>query len=207
MNTSSTAVAPAIPAAKQVPHGARSEGYGQILRSTALIGGSSTINVAIGIFRTKAMAILLGPSGFGLFGLFSSIGDVVQNLAGMGIQNSGVRQIAEAVGTGDAIRIARTVTVLRRVAILLGTLGGAVLVALSYPIHELTFADTTHVAGVALMGSSCFSAKCRRDKVRSSRGCGESATSLALACSARCSVCYVRSARLLACATPEWFRH
>jgi antigen flippase len=155
MNSTITATAP-VAALEPATHGGRAEGYAQILRSTALIGGSSAINVAIGIFRTKAMALLLGPAGFGLLGLFSSVADVVQSLAGMGIQSSGVRQIAEAVGSNDTIRIGRTVTVLRRVAILFGALGGAVLIVFARPISQLTFGDTSHVAGVALMATVVF---------------------------------------------------
>jgi antigen flippase len=48
----------------------KKESYGQILKSSALVGGSSVLNVGIGIIRTKAMAMLLGPAGFGLFGLY-----------------------------------------------------------------------------------------------------------------------------------------
>jgi len=44
--------------------------YGQILKSSAVIGGSSMLNIAIGIIRTKAMAMLLGPSGVGLMGRY-----------------------------------------------------------------------------------------------------------------------------------------
>src|SRR6201993_2954236 len=87
--------------------------YGQILKSSALIGGSSVLNVAIGILRTKVMAILLGPAGVGLVGLYSSITDLTQSVAGMGVNSSGVRQIAEAVGSGDKERIALTAGVLR----------------------------------------------------------------------------------------------
>jgi hypothetical protein len=47
--------------------------YGQILKSSALIGGSSIINIGIRIIRTKAMALILGPSGVGLMGLYESI--------------------------------------------------------------------------------------------------------------------------------------
>ena len=39
--------------------------YVQILRSTALIGGSSGLNLLVGIVRTKAIAMLLGPAGIG----------------------------------------------------------------------------------------------------------------------------------------------
>src|SRR5258705_12491703 len=82
--------------------------YSQILKSTALIGGSSVVNIGFGIIRTKAMALFLGPGGVGLMGLYSAIADLANSLAGFGIQSSGVRQIAEAVGTGEAERIART---------------------------------------------------------------------------------------------------
>ena len=88
--------------------------YGQILKSSAMIGGSSVLNIGIGIVRTKAMALFLGPAGFGLMGLYGSIADLAQSIAGMGINSSGVRQIAEAVGSDDTQRISRTVAVLRR---------------------------------------------------------------------------------------------
>ncbi len=99
--------------------------YRQILKSSALIGGSSMMKIGIGIVRTKAMALMLGPAGFGLIGLYGSIADLAQSIAGMGINSSGVRQIAEAVGSGETGRIARTVTVLRRTSILLGIAGAA----------------------------------------------------------------------------------
>src|SRR4051812_13416014 len=75
--------------------------YGEILKSTALIGGSTVVGIFFGIIRTKAMALLLGPAGVGLMGLYASIIDVAQSLAGMGVQSSGVRQIAEASGSGE----------------------------------------------------------------------------------------------------------
>ena len=97
--------------------------HSQILKSTAIIGGASVINVLFAIVRNKAMAVLLGPQGVGLMGLYSSIADLTQTLAALGIQDSGVRQIAEAVGTGDTDRIARTATVLRWVSVALGLVG------------------------------------------------------------------------------------
>ncbi len=50
-------------------------------------------------------------------GLYGSIADVAHSIAGMGVNSSGVRQIAEAVGTGETERIARTVAVLRRTSV------------------------------------------------------------------------------------------
>src|ERR1700736_5121931 len=118
--------------------------YGQILKSSAIIGGSSGVSIAIGIVRTKAMALFLGPAGVGLMGLYSSILNLVQSIANMGINTSGVRQIAEAAGSGEAGRIGRTTVVLRRTAIVIGLLGALLLVILSRPISRLTFGSEQH---------------------------------------------------------------
>ncbi|MGH6892659.1 MAG: O-antigen translocase [Dongiaceae bacterium] len=125
--------------------------YGEILKSSALIGGSSALNIAIGIVRTKAMALMLGPGGFGLMALYGAIVDLFVSIAGMGINSSGVRQIAEAVGSGDANRISRTVTVLRRTAVVLGLSGAVLLAAFSRQVSTLTFGSDEHAEAVALL--------------------------------------------------------
>jgi antigen flippase len=145
--TAATADAPAMP-----PPG-RSSSYAQILRSSALIGGASVLNIGISVIRTKVMAILLGPAGFGVTGLYISILDLAKTFAAMGISTSGVRQIAVAVGTGDELQIARTAQVLRRTALVLGVVGALMLAALSWPVAHLTFGKqgADYVGGVALL--------------------------------------------------------
>lgn len=130
--------------------------YNQILKSSALIGGSSALNIAIGIVRTKAMAVLLGPAGFGLFGLYGSISSFTQCLAGMGVNSSGVRQIAQAAGSGNTERIAQTATVLRRTSIFLGGFGAILLVVFSRQVSTLTFATDRHAAAISLLAIAVF---------------------------------------------------
>lgn len=129
----------------------RQQSYGQILKSSALVGGSSVLNIGIGIVRTKAMAMLLGPAGFGLFGLYGSVIDLTQAVAGMGINGSGVRQIAEAVGSDNQGRIARAAAVLRRTSIVLGVVGAVLLIVFCRQISRLTFGSTQHAGAVALL--------------------------------------------------------
>jgi PST family polysaccharide transporter len=125
--------------------------YGQILKSSALIGVSSAVEIGLRIVRTKGMAILLGPSGVGLLGLYMSIADLAQTLAGMGINSSGVREIARVAGTGQAEGIGHTVRTLRRTSILLGGIGAALLVSFSTPISTLTFGGEQPASYVALL--------------------------------------------------------
>jgi antigen flippase len=130
--------------------------YGQILKSSALIGGSQVLNIGIGIVRTKAMAILLGPAGFGLFGVYGSIATLTQNVASMGVNSSGVRQIAEAVGSGDKDKISLTTAVLRRTSVVLGLIGAAFLLIFSRQVSKVTFGNPDHTSAVALLSLVVF---------------------------------------------------
>ena len=113
--------------------------YAQILKSTALIGGSSAITILLGIVRTKFAAVFLGPFGIGLMGTYVTITGAILVFAGMGLGSSGIRQIAEAAASGDDVRIARSVLTVRRMAFVLGCLGVLLLVVLAAPISMETF--------------------------------------------------------------------
>ena len=106
--------------------------------------------------RTKAIALILGGPGVGVFSLYGYVNDLTRGIAGMGINSSGVRQIAEAAGTGDAQRLARTATTLRRVAFCSGAMGALLLLALSKPVSWLTFKDYRHTGSVALLALAVF---------------------------------------------------
>ena len=127
--------------------------YGQILHSTTLIGVSSVLGIAVGIIGTKAMAVLLGPAGFGLFSIYNSIAELAQNIASMGINSSGVRQIASAVGSGDTNQIARTTSALRRTSIILGVLGALLLIGFSGPVSILTFGTDQHATAIIVLSA------------------------------------------------------
>lgn len=155
-NDNSAAAPALVEPAPSVAAGGGKSTYGQILKSSALIGGSSVLNIGIGIVRTKAMAALLGPAGFGLMSLYSSILDLAMSVAAMGINSSGVRQIAEAASSADQQRIARTAVALRRTALVLGLVGAVILAALSPQISALTFGSERHTGAVALLGLALF---------------------------------------------------
>ncbi len=96
------------------PRDAEARSFRQIIASSVVIGGSSLVNVGIGIVRTKVMALMLGPAGVGIAGLYGSIADVAVSVAGMGVNSSGVRQIADAAASDDLPRMGRTAAALSR---------------------------------------------------------------------------------------------
>jgi PST family polysaccharide transporter len=125
--------------------------YGRILQSSALMGASSAINVAVAIVRTKVLAALLGPAGLGLMGLYASIVDLAVSVAGMGVSSSGVRQIAAAAGSGDTERIYLTLRAVRVASLVLGMLGAALVAAFSAQISSMTFGSDDYALPVAVL--------------------------------------------------------
>jgi enterobacterial common antigen flippase len=83
--------------------------------------------------------------------LYGSIADLARSVAGMGINSSGVRQIAEAVGSGNEEQIARTAIVLRGTSIILGVSGALLLVLFSSLASTVTFGNDAHSGAVALL--------------------------------------------------------
>ena len=126
--------------------------YGEILKSTSLIGASSIINIAMSVVRLKVLAIFLGPAGIGLFGLYNVISDLTANLVGLGVQSSGVRQVAVALSSGDQAKVARISRVLTLTSWGLGALGAVLLVALAGPISTISFGTEARASGVMLVG-------------------------------------------------------
>lgn len=145
-----------LPGADAAPIVSSKGTYGQILRSSAIIGGSSILNVAVGMLRTKILALMLGPAGFGMLSVYGSIVTLTQAVAGMGVNSSGIRQIAAASGSGNEERIGQTAQVLRRISILLGLLGAASLIVFCRPIAKMTFGTTQHAGEVAALSIAVF---------------------------------------------------
>lgn len=93
----------------------------QILRSSAIIGGASVVNIIIGLLRVKIAALLLGPAGIGLISLLQSMLATASTIIALGFGNVGTRQISEAAGRDDTVAM-----VVARRALFWGTLGLAV---------------------------------------------------------------------------------
>ena len=126
--------------------------YRNVLKSTSLIGGASLLNILISMVRNKFVAILLGPTGIGLLGMYGQINTLISTITGMGIGSSGVRQVAEAVGSNDDELIARTVVSLRRTAWLTGSFGLLVMIAFSVPLSRMTFGSSDYARSIAVLG-------------------------------------------------------
>lgn len=130
------------------------ESYGSILKSSSIIGGAQGVNYAVGLVRTKFVAILLGPSGVGLLGLYTNLQQMLTVLAGFGVSSSAVREIAKE--SQDRRKIASKIISLRRVCWFTGLGGWLISAALCVPISRWIFEGQAPASSVALLGSVIF---------------------------------------------------
>jgi PST family polysaccharide transporter len=124
----------------------------QILRSSSLIGGASVFNILVGLVRLKAAALLLGPAGLGLIGLFQSFVSAASAVASLGMANVGTRQIAEAEAKGEEAGIAAARRALFWGTLVLAALGAAVTWAGQGAIARWLFEDETHARAIGWLG-------------------------------------------------------
>ena len=125
------------------------ESYKQIFKSTSIVGGAQILNIFIGIVRNKVIAILLGPSGVGIAGIFQSIVELVKNGTGLGINFSGVKNIAES--NTDPQKVSRTILVLRRWEFSTGLIGTLIIVFLCNFFSNYSFGNNAYTYSIALM--------------------------------------------------------
>jgi PST family polysaccharide transporter len=97
----------------------------------------------------KMVALLLGPAGVGLAGMYLNLIQTAAAIASLGISTVGVRQIARAQATGSDLEVGRTRQALFWGASALALVGGAVFWLASGLIAQVVFKDHSHAGDVA----------------------------------------------------------
>jgi PST family polysaccharide transporter len=126
--------------------------YGQILKSSSIMGGAAGISLLLGMVRTKFAAVLIGTGGIGLLANFMAIQGMVGAIAGLGLQSSAVRDIVTAVASDDKQAIGRAVLTLRRMCWLTGLLGMSAMMALSPILSQWALGSGEYTLHIALLG-------------------------------------------------------
>ncbi len=110
-----------------------------ILRSFSILGSLQLFNIFINILRSKIIAVFLGPSGIGVFGLISSSLGVVSGVSNFGLSISAVRNVTEANSTGDPLYLRNTLYIIKKVAWTTGMIGLFMTVIFSRKLSEIAF--------------------------------------------------------------------
>jgi len=123
----------------------------QILKSTGLLGSVQLVNIIVGMIRVKFLAVLLGPVGVGISGIYQTTISLISSATGFGIGFSGVREIASAAATGDTNKVTRTYTTIYRWAWATGILGAVVAILFSRSLSIFAFGDESYTWGIRIL--------------------------------------------------------
>jgi len=123
--------------------------YKNIFKATSLFGGVQVIDVFINLVRGKIIAVLLGPAGMGLNGLFLSSVSMINNIAGLGLNYSAVRDISKS---RDIEKLSRTLKIFRRWLFGSALLGLISVVSLSPLLSRFAFKSGEYTWAFMLLG-------------------------------------------------------
>jgi PST family polysaccharide transporter len=121
-------------------HSGRSSLSGQVLKVMGIFSGVQVITILCSIIRTKFVAILLGPTGIGLFGIYNSVIDTISAISQVGTGTGVIRAIAVTPRKA----LPRIIAIVRRWSWGLGLLSTLVTLGLSPWLSRFTFGDEEH---------------------------------------------------------------
>lgn len=114
----------------------------KILKVIGVFSGAEAFNILCSVIKMKLVSVWLGATGVGLFGIFANSIDTVSILTGLGLRQSGVREIAVSRNSRELLK--KSVALLRSWA-LLGGIAGAVAISFISPLLSLWFfGDYSH---------------------------------------------------------------
>lgn len=125
--------------------------YRSIASSNFLFGSVQIFNIIIGIIRSKLVAILLGPTGMGIMGLFNSTIDLIKSVSNMGLQTSAVRDVSLASDTNNISKIALVSKVLSRMVWCTGILGTLLMLIFAPQLSNFSFNSQQYVPQIRIL--------------------------------------------------------
>ena len=127
------------------------------MKATSIFGGVQVFTILISIIRSKFIAILLGPTGMGISGLFNATISLVGSLSNFGLGLSAVKNVAAADSTGNPVRVAVVIKVLKRLVWITGLIGSIFTIIFSGWLSEITFGNREYtIAFIWLSATMLF---------------------------------------------------
>lgn len=126
--------------------------YKKIIRASSLFGFVQVGNILIAIVRSKVLALLVGPAGYGIFGLLNSTADLIRMATGFGLETSSVKIISESAQ--DAEQLQEKASVVLRLTIYTGIIGTLIAIVFSKYFSILVFGDISKTFAIIFIAIS-----------------------------------------------------
>lgn len=116
--------------------------YRQILKVTSIFGGIQFFNIILGIIRTKAIAIFIGPAGIGIISVLNSTIDLLVRITSCGLETSAVRDVA--CNEENTQKLSNIVQIINRISFITGLIGFIITLLFSEKLSILTFGNSDY---------------------------------------------------------------
>ena len=126
--------------------------YRSIFKATSLFGGVQVFNIIITVIRAKVVAILLGTEGMGLNGLFLNTTALIQNITGLGLNQSAIKNIAQANASNNKEEVAKVISVFRKLIWFTALLSLAVAILMGNQLSLWVFGSAEHTWSFRILG-------------------------------------------------------
>lgn len=123
--------------------------YKNILKSTGLIAVVQIVQLFFGLIRNKVIALALGTNGFGIWGLYQTYIEMLSSFSTLGIDQSGVREIAKKSSNSD--NLGKSIFILRRTLLVISLFMSLISVVFSKSISISLFGTEKHYYGVIIV--------------------------------------------------------
>lgn len=130
-------------------------GAKNIIKNSSIIAVAQVIQIIFGVMRTKIIALILGPTGVGISGLYQSAIQLISSFSGLGLSQSIVKSVAES-SNNDIDKqkdVINTSLVLVSIIALLGVIFTLVF---SKIISLYTFGNEDYSTGISILSVCVF---------------------------------------------------
>ncbi|MBF5027131.1 oligosaccharide flippase family protein [Planobacterium oryzisoli] len=130
--------------------------YKIILKTTGLFASLRVLSILINIATSKLIAVLVGASGIGLYGIYTNALSLITTISDLGVSKSSIRNIAKAEGTGNKSEVEKTISLVSQIIYITGAIGSIITILLSYQISKWSFGDSSYWLSFVLLGICVF---------------------------------------------------
>ena len=96
------------------------------------------------MIKSKILAILIGTSGYGIYGVLNTIVDLIKQMSSLGIETSGVKFLAETFEKEDKLEYHRNSSLILKLSFLLGFIGMLIAIIFSPFLSFLVYKQKKH---------------------------------------------------------------
>ncbi len=128
----------------------------RILKSSAIMGGSSAVSVLAGIIKAKVIAISIGPKGVGIMEMLVCLMGIASTVSGLGLSGSGVREVAFAREQNNVSSLFGIRRVSLCTVIFLGSLSAILIFWFRYQIAQYLLNNRSYSWAIGWLGVGVF---------------------------------------------------